>query len=1166
MDDEAHGRPKIAALDLIDLLKATRDSGDPLAPLAAWYASNRLLHLRDAAPGLWTQARPLVESLLTTPGSIGWRARGELVEWWAREAYRVARKNVLEEQAAAHGCRKEVRLAGPFGRGVPSDRGTSFAAEKPGAWPARFAPEPLRPQVAPQIIETDRDGCEVRAKSVADAGIYYAETFFDLEREDDVIVAVQGSRAVLVDDSKVLDRSPQIWGVWPTFGAMVHLGAGRHRVVARLESPATSIRLQHRDGTPWVLGGASSPGAGYETAPPQVLADPNVLNRFVHAGSVVPCEDHLALWLAGYLAHVEGQDDLADVIVEPLVKDIKAAAPLALSQQALYVAGDPIFPDSDARDLTRELHAAVIEKDPGFWRAKHWLVTDQAQKKGLSAVVPELRALALQFPDVPQISRQLASIYEQLGWKAEHAALVTDLAQRFPEDADALGDYVQLLEAIGRLDEADKVVETIRKLEPDSEVDLDRALRRHEYGKAVTELERLGRLRPEREDIADKIADVMRRAGLTRESFAQLERAIAKEPTSGTARLALADAKLATGEHAALRTAIASALQAGGKTSELLTALELVEGRTELEPYRLDARKVIAAYEKTGVQMDAPAVRVLDYGVTWVHPDGSSRMLEHEIVRVQSQEAITKLAEQRIPSGLLLRARVLKKDGREFEPEFVADKPSLTMPHLEVGDCIETESITTTPADGQNGASFLGPHWFFREADIAYWRSELVVISPKDRPLVVESWGQAPAPEVTENGYLTVRKWLVDKSPAAVMEPGTVPIRELLPSVRVSWGVNLEKRLRSLVDSLSSPVVFDPRLQRIAERIVQGIPAAQREERARRLYRWVLANVEPGEEHDGRRIVVGKSGELGFCFIYLARLLGIPTTVGIVRSRIAQEPVGPASEAELYDAFVIRVQTEHGDTWLTVRDKYTPFGYVPADVRGQSGFLLVEGTPKIQTTTTGAFDGVIYDSDVTLRPAGGANLKLARSFVGKYAIALRSSLETVPPAQLRDAVESNILGSDLPGASLVDVKIDNERDLDKPATLQMTIEMPDFARRKDGGLVISPPFNPTISNIATLPERKTTMLIAEASHIEIRLRITLPEGATVATPVAPAEFRDGDRVVQVRDRVEGRVLILERVFDIPASRISPEAYGATRAFARAVDDAVHRDIRIALPK
>ena len=45
--------------------------------------------------------------------------------------------------------------------------------------------------------------------------------------------------------------------------------------------------------------------------------------------------------------------------------------------------------------------------------------------------------------------------------------------------------------------------------------------------------------------------------------------------------------------------------------------------------------------------MEGTAARVLDYAATWVHDDGSSEMLEHEIQKIQSQEAINSESETR---------------------------------------------------------------------------------------------------------------------------------------------------------------------------------------------------------------------------------------------------------------------------------------------------------------------------------------------------------------------------------------------------------------------------------------------------------------------------------------------------------------------------------------
>jgi hypothetical protein len=140
VDDEAHGRFKLAAKAALDTLAAARGSDDPTAPLAAWYATSELTHLRRSVAGLWDLAKPTVLPLLTEPGNIGWRTRGELVEWWSVDGYDPTKETAkdpekagpLEAAARALGCVRSARLAGPFGRGSSVDTRTHFDAEKAG--------------------------------------------------------------------------------------------------------------------------------------------------------------------------------------------------------------------------------------------------------------------------------------------------------------------------------------------------------------------------------------------------------------------------------------------------------------------------------------------------------------------------------------------------------------------------------------------------------------------------------------------------------------------------------------------------------------------------------------------------------------------------------------------------------------------------------------------------------------------------------------------------------------------------------------------------------------------------------------------------------------------------------------------------------------------------
>ncbi len=951
LDDEVHGRFRSAALAHLDAVAAARSSQHPDAHLVAWFASNHLMALRQGVADLWSSARDVVKKTIDQPGNAGWRARGELVEWWSLDGFREetaadpavgspqtpgadggAEAGAFEAAAKLYGCVEKARLAGPFGHLAAADHRVHYEAERAGPWPAVFRRDPLRLE-APRVQPTERMGCAVRAPGAA-PGIYYVETFVDLPADREVLIAVQGAFAIFVDDTEVLTRDTKVWGIWPRFATRVRLEGGRHRILARVAGAETSIRLQTPTGAPLGLTGSDDPAPPYTLTPPEILADPNALAPFLAAAGVpqqrgVPrlpssfdAGDPIARALAAYMAHIEGQDDLGAVLLEPLVRDPDAAprpddrcglrwlpraTGPALALAATLVEKDPIYPAAQARDCLKETRQRAAEKDPELWSPRFWLLLDEADKAGVPDVAPKLAALADHFREVPDILRGLAAIYARIGWKPEHHQAVKLAAERFPDDVDALHDRLRLYDEDGEAEGADRIAARIRKLDPEAEVDFERDVERRDFRAAIRELGRLGKLRKDRRDIAVRITDLLTRAGTSQESLAKLEAALQKKPLDPEARLSLADARLARGDRSALGRALVDAIHAGAETAPLREAIDLVEGMTELTPYRIDGRKVIAEFEAQKPNMPGTAARVLDYSTIWIHADGSARMLEHEILYIQEREGIQEQAEQR-PRGLLLKIRTLKRDGRVLEPEIVPNKETITMPHLEIGDYIETETITTLRGDGQGGQRFEGPRWFFREEKIPYFRSEFITISPKNRPLDIETGGTVPRPEVSESGALVMRRWRVDKSPALPEEKASAPIQEFLPNVRIGWGINLDDTVARMVDAASDETPRDPRLSRVAAAIIRGEmppsaakitagddgadagpgpsaeakpsaraegPATSVEEKARRIYRWVLGSVEAGRETDGRRVVMGRSGNRTEAFLYLCRLAGI---------------------------------------------------------------------------------------------------------------------------------------------------------------------------------------------------------------------------------------------------------------------------------------------------
>jgi len=1165
LDDAVHGRLSRVSEGYLAALVAARDSQDPRASLFAWLAAHDAAGYHHASPGFWQRNKGTVESLLKRPGAIGWRARLELADWWARESRAAALTDAKRLSVEQQGCVTAIRLSGPFGRDTARDTLRSFAAEKPGPWPMRWEPDPDAGFV-PRVLKTTSEGCRVSADEPVPSGITYAETFIDIEQPIELIVAVQGAFAVWIDDKVALRREIGEWGSWLRFGVRVSFGPGRHRVLAKLGQPTTSLRLLLPDGRPYGAKGSTDGTRPYALAAPARMVSDNPLDPWVRNAAVRDAGDDLVRFFGSRAAHIDDQADVASTLIEPLVAEPARATGLALSVAALFAESDPIFSDSQRRDLSRELGERALARDPLLWQPRLALAIGRREQGGPTSAARAVADLVDVFPDVPAVLSELARHYRELGWSGEYGRAARLVAQRFPDDPNALELAIDAYDEQGEPERADALAQRILELEPDNEIVLSRALARADFQGALRELERLKKRRPDRKDIVERLHDVMVRAGNSADTWKKLEAAIAAEPLDEGARLALADARYAAGDRQALVSAVVDSVKSGAPTARLAMALDLVEGATELEPFRIDTEAAIGEYERSKVTLGGTAARVLDYSAVWVKSDGSSRLLEHEIVRVQSAEAITERAEEPLKRGVFLKLRVRKKDGTVLEPELVAGKPTVTMPHLEVGDYIETERIESMPGDGRRGTRYVGPRWFFREENVAYARSEFVVISPENKPLQIESRNEVPPPVTTTANGLVTRRFRVDLSEAAPVEPFGAPITEFLPSVQIGWGVSLDATLRSLGDSADDITPVDPRVRRVAERIVTPLPKTALAERARRLYRWVTSNVEEGEEVDGRRVVMGKNGNLWRGYLVLCRALGIPIEYAVVQNRLTLPPSGPFSESVLYTQPLLRVRAEKGDIWLTLVSKHAPFGYVPAELRGMPAVVFGDwAMEKTKAPSLGTLDHASTEGTAALTADGAATFELVQSFHGKYATGLRGALAELPERQIRDAIESRLLGGPLRGVELSEYSIEGVSDPDAPIRIKTRSRSRAFAQAVGGVLIIQPPaFGPRLSQLATLATRQTPLVIVDAASQSMNITITLPKGATIEQPPSPRRIENGERLVEVSDRTTGGKLVLQRQVTLPAGRVQPNAYPAFLEFTRRADEAVSGSVRVKL--
>jgi hypothetical protein len=379
----------------------------------------------------------------------------------------------------------------------------------------------------------------------------------------------------------------------------------------------------------------------------------------------------------------------------------------------------------------------------------------------------------------------------------------------------------------------------------------------------------------------------------------------------------------------------------------------------------------------------------------------------------------------------------------------------------------------------------------------------------------------------------------------------------------VGWGVSLDATLARLVDLAEDDTPLDPRLRARALDIVHAIPARATDERARMLYRWVLQNVQDGKESDGRRVMTGGSGSRQSAFRYALRLLGMDSQLALAKNRLASPPLGPMSEVEEYESLVLRVPTDKGVRWMTVHDKFAPYGYVPAELREQPAIVLAPGMPRETLHATGAVDSVAYAGRADVHDDGSASFDLTLTFSGNRAIAWRNALDQVPQAKLYDFVERELVAPSFDGGHVRALQIEGADALDAPLVMHARLEIPLLAKPGASGITLRPPFSPNLGQLAALPERHAPLFRRASWRSEVHLRVVLPDSMRMPASLPTGDVRDGDAFVSVKDAVNGHAIDFDRVIDLPAGRIQPgDEYAAWQKFARDADTLVGRDIAI----
>jgi hypothetical protein len=632
-----------------------------------------------------------------------------------------------------------------------------------------------------------------------------------------------------------------------------------------------------------------------------------------------------------------------------------------------------------------------------------------------------------------------------------------------------------------------------------------------------------------------------------------------------------ADQLLGAGRTARAQRLLSEAIDAEpGAMSALHRMRTVIGGTDELADYRLDGARILREFESSGRTYDEPQVLVLDYTVVRVFADGSTLELTHNIFRLQSEEAVDAQGEFQPPEGAeILQLHTIKQDGTRIEPDEIEGKETISLPNLAPGDYVEFEYVRPGEPPPAFPAGYLGDRFYFQSFEVPFDFSQLTVVMPESMEPVIDPRGPAPTTEQEVVNGLRVLRWTARESRPIPAEPSSVASREYLPSINVGIQTSWEGFVAGLRDVLADRDVRDPTAERRVRQILGELRDAPALRRARRLYGWVLENIENSGDVFGLApaMLAQRNGNRARVLHYLLGLAGVPSQLVATRSARADATDSPLPDEDTYQFLLVMLTVEDEPIFLSPVETGTPFGYLPPLLRGQPGVVLAPGAPRVVTPRSplGA-DARQVEIAVELAGDGSAEVEVVETVHGEGAIAWRRDLEGIPAATLEQRFEEGYVAQLIPGARLRSLRITGRTERRRPLVLEYSFEVNALGRRA-GDRWMVPGILPSQLTLqyARIASRTTTQLVANPVHCDTRIRIRRPPGAS-----SPPLFDDvslsgphGARFELEASR-RGDTTIVERRLRLPVMRVTPAEYADFAQFCRSTDEAEAQEMAFAL--
>ena len=787
---------------------------------------------------------------------------------------------------------------------------------------------------------------------------------------------------------------------------------------------------------------------------------------------------------------------------------------------------------------------------------------------GLTARASLLRLeTAREFPRLAAARRAAAAAQRRFGHAAEsEAELRAALAARF-DDAEARGDLTAQLTDRGDVNGAMGLLAESIALEPASPWSRLRAAELLSQEGRVAEADRayaeLTQLAPDRPDVHEAVGKHRLRQRDDAGALLAFTRALSLKP-----------------QNPALR--------------------ELMRTVRPEEQYATSYLYDAVALAKTKPAANGDDVEVLaDLTVTRVFANGLSSRTHQLVLRALTQRGVDQSRWQSVqysPDRQVVRierARIVRKDGTILETrsdgERNVSEPWYAMyydlrsrvigfPQLEPGDVLEL--VERTDDSGTNFfADYFGDFQYLQ----GYARkavADYVLLGPPGRTFYATA---TPLAGLTHTeGKLadggTWQRWTARDVPRVVPEPAMPGTSDLLGYVHVSTYKDWESVARFYWGLVKDQLRVTDEVRAAADEAVRDIPAADEQARIRAVYDYVVSRTRyvalefgihsfkpyPVETVLTRRF--GDCKDKASLMHAMLEALGIDSRLVLLRTRrMGNLGDAPASLA-VFDHAILYVPKY--DLYLDGTAEFHGSGELPADDRGAEALVVEpDGTGSHIRRTPDVSSAENFDESrarVALKPDGSATLEVTASARGPWTAELRRTFES--PDERRARAEEQLARAAFPGVKVTAVEVSDPHDIERPFTARFQASAPGFAATSARGLRFSPfgQQRSYVESYAQLSRRTLPQRLPTPQRLTMTSEVELPRGFSATAPEdAAAEAPQG--AWSVKYAVADGKLTARLELELKGGIVTPQEYGAFRAFLGRLDRALSRKVETTAP-